>query len=379
MYTYQKSGRFFAQHADGMETVAVDELREMKVKNIKPSFRGVFFETDMAGLYEVNYCSRLMSRILAPLLIFDCHSTKYLYKTARKILWDDFMTVDTTFAITATVSHSQIKHSQYASLCLKDAIVDHFRDRHGKRPNVDTDNPDVWFNLHIQNNRATISLDTSQGSLHRRGYRTESVEAPMQETLAAAIIRMTGWDGSRPLYDPMCGSGTLLCEALMSYCNVPSGTFRKRFGFEQLPDFNASHWAKVKKNIDRKIRPLPEGLMAGSDNDPNAVKAAKKNSRKIPGGNNLMVTREDFNSIPGLENRIIVCNPPYGIRTGKKDDMKDLYHSIGEFLKHKCKGAEAYIYLGDRSLLKHMALRKSWKKELKNGGLEGILVKFEMY
>ena len=379
MYTYQKSGRYFAQHADGMDEVAVAELRELKVKNIKPYFRGIFFESDIAGLYSVNYMSQILSRILAPLLTFECHSTKYLYKTANKIEWSDFMTVNTTFAVNATVSHSKITHSQYAALCLKDSIVDYFRDRFGKRPDVDTKDPDIWFNLHIQNDRATVSLDTSGGSLHRRGYRTESVEAPMQETLAATIIGLSGWDGARPLYDLMCGSGTLLSEALIKYCRVPPGIFRARFGFESMPDYDKALWAEVKREADNRKRELPSGLISGSDISSKAVSIARKNMGKLPGGNTISLAKKDFNSISGLENTLIVCNPPYGIRSGKNENLAEFYHSIGEFLKHRCTGAEAYIYFGDRSMLKHMALRKSWKKELKNGGLDGILVKFEMY
>lgn len=379
MYTYQKYSRFFAQYADGMESEAVKELRELNVKKVRPSFRGAFFESDMEGLYRVNYASRIISRVLAPLLTFDCHSTKYLYQTARKINWHDFMTVKTTFAVSASVAHSKITHSQYAALCLKDAIVDHFRDIHGSRPDVDTVAPDVWFNLHIRGNKAAISLDTSGGSLHRRGYRTESVEAPMQETLAAMIIRLSGWDGKRPLYDPMCGSGTLLSEALMKYCHIPAGIFRKKFGFKYMPDFDTSLWAKVKRDADRRILALPDGLISGSDNSGKAITATRKNLKKLPDGNSISLIRKDFTSLNGLENMIIVCNPPYGIRTGNKEDMQELYYSLGEFLKHKCTGSEAYIYFGERSLLKHMALRKSWKKELKNGGLDGILAKFVLY
>ncbi len=379
MYTYQKSGRFFAQHAEGMDSVVVEELRDFGVENIKPSFLGVFFESDLAGLYRVNYRSQTISRVLAPLLTFDCHSTRYLYITAKKIDWSDFMTVDTTFAVTATVSHSKISHSQYAALCLKDSIVDFFRDRFGTRPDVDKDNPDVWINLYIQGNRATISLDTSGGSLHRRGYRTESVEAPMQETLAATIIKLSGWDGSRPLYDPMCGSGTLLSEALIHYCHIPAGIFRSRFGFENMPDFDMTLWAEVKQEADARIRALTDGLISGSDISNTALSAARKNIGKLPGGSTVRLAQKDFRSLHGLENMTIICNPPYGIRSGKKEDIKEFYHSLGEFLKLRCTGAEAYIYIGERSLLKHIALRKSWKKELKNGGLDGILVKFELY
>ena len=379
MYNYQKTGRYFAQHASGLQTVVVDELRELKVKKIKPSYMGVYFETDLSGLYRVNYSSRVISRILAPIMTFDCHSTNYLHQTAMKIDWSDFMSVDTSFAISASVSHSAISHSQYAALCLKDAIVDYFRDKFGKRPDVDTVDPDVRINLKIQNNHAIISLDTSGDSLHRRGYRTATLEAPMQETLAAAIIRFSGWDGTSPLYDPMCGSGTLLCEAEMKYCRIPAGILRAKFGFANMPDFDKSLWEEVKQTADSQIRGLPDGLISGSDINGKAVEIARKNLKKLPVSGHVQVIKKDFQSLPGLEKRIIVCNPPYGIRSGNKEDMAEFYHSLGEFLKHKCTGAEAYIYFGERSLLKNMALRKSWKKELKNGGLDGILARFEMY
>lgn len=379
VYAYSKTGRFFAQYAEGMDAAVKEELRDLGIIKIRPSYRGVFFETDMVGMYRVNYRSRIISRVLAPLLTFDCHSTKYLYKTAMKIDWTDFLSVRKTFAISSTVSNSAVGHSQYAGLVLKDAIVDFFRERFNERPSVDSETPDVRFNLHIQENRASISLDTSGEALHRRGYRKDSVEAPMRETLAAAIIRLSGWDGSRPLYDPMCGSGTLLSEALMSYCRIPSGRFRTKFGFENLPDFDRNVWKKIKAEEDASIRPLPPDLIAGSDIAATSIAAARRNLNNIPGGESIRLTRRDFNTISDLRGHVIVCNPPYGIRSGKDSDMEALYHSLGEFLKHNCTGAEAYIYIGERHFLKHMALRKSWKHEMKNGGLDGILVKFELY
>lgn len=378
-YTYQKNRRFFAQHGDEMGSAVMDELRELGVKGIRAGFRGVYFEADMAGLCRVNYRSQLITRVLAPLITFDCHSERYLHRTAMKIRWSDFMRVSDTFAISATVSNSAIGHSQFAALRLKDAIADWFRETQVLRPDVDTVNPDLSINLHIHENKATISIDTSGGSLHRRGYRADPVEAPMQETLAAAIIRLSGWDGSRLLYDPMCGSGTLLAEALIRYCRVPAGMFRKKFGFEMLPDFDRTVWDKVRRESDSLIRELPRGLIAGSDIAKNAVTAARANTGRLPGGDNVRILQKDFRKHSGLENGVIVCNPPYGIRSGREEDMADLYHELGEYLKHKCTGSEAYVYIGERSLLRNMALRKSWKKEMKNGGLDGILVKFELY
>jgi putative N6-adenine-specific DNA methylase len=379
MFQYQKSNRYFGQVADDIKELAAKEIAELGGQSIKEAYRGIYFNADHAALYRINYCSRLLTHVLAPLQSFDCHSTKYLYETARKIDWSGLMTPQNTFAIVATVSHSAISHSRYAALCLKDAIVDVFREKFDQRPSVNREQPDVWINLHIENNHATVSIDTSGGSLHRRGYREESVEAPMQEPLAAAIIRLTGWQGERPLYDPMTGSATLLCEAYMQYCRIPAGYLRQRFGFEQLPDFDARLWKAVKKEEGQQIRTLPAGLIAGSDKSSKAIATAHKNCEKLPGGKDIELSVKRFEDIPGLENQTIVINPPYGIRMGKAEHMDDFYAGIGDFLKQRCAGSAAFIYFGEREYLKSIGLKAAWKKPLKNGGLDGRLAKFEMY
>ncbi|MBN1541704.1 class I SAM-dependent RNA methyltransferase, partial [candidate division KSB1 bacterium] len=192
-FEYRKNNRFFAQIAGGMEEMGAEELQELGATETATAYRGLYFSADRAGLYRINYLTRLCTRILAPLAAFSCHSSKYLYRRAREIDWTEFLTADQTFAVFATTVNSSIRHSLYAALTLKDAVVDSFRQAVGSRPNVDTLNPHVWFNLHIENNRAVISLDTSGGSLHRRGYRKSTGEAPMQETLAAAIVRLSEW------------------------------------------------------------------------------------------------------------------------------------------------------------------------------------------
>lgn len=284
-----------------------------------------------------------------------------------------------TFAIFSHVSQRHIKHSQYASLRLKDAIADHFLTKFGQRPSIHRTNPNVWINLHIENNKAVISLDTSGGSLHRRGYRDEGREAPMQEIVAAAIIRLSGWDGSRPLYDPMCGSGTLLMEALMVHGRIPSGLLRRRFGFEFMPDFDAALWREVKKTALDGIRDVPQDLILGSDISPGAVAAARKNASRLPQGDKIKLLVMDFREIEDWGERVIITNPPYGIRLGKDQDLVSLYKELGDFLKKKCKGSRAYIYFGNREFIPHIGLRPSWKKALKSGGLDGRLAKFEIY
>lgn len=379
MYKYQEFGRYFAQIAGGTEELGAKELEELGAENTAPAYRGIYFDADSAALYRINYASRLVTRVLAPLTSFGCHDADYLYRTARDVDWSDFLTADKTFAVFANVSHSKIRHSKYAALRLKDAVVDQFRERYGTRPSVDTRDPHVWFNLYIENNHATISLGTSGGSLHRRGYRVRSGEAPMQETVAAAIIRLTGWEGDRPLYDPMCGSGTLLAEALMHYCRIPANARRERFGFEALPDFDDETWRRVKSDADAQVRELPEGLIAGSDVDPEAIDAARENLRALPSGERVRLGVEDFHNLSGMEHYTIVTNPPYGVRMGRRNGIDDFYREIGDFLKQQCTGSTAYLYVGKPALLKSVGLRASWKRPLVNGAMEGRLGKYELY
>ncbi len=379
MFDYQRNHRYFAQIAGGMEELGAEELSELGAKHIRPAYRGIYFEADKATLYRVNYCSRLIARVLAPLCSFQCHSDRYLYQRALEINWPVFFTGDYSFAVSANVSHSKISHSQYAALRLKDAIVDRFKTAHRRRPNIDRIEPNIRLNLYIENNWATISLDTSGESLHRRGYRKASVEAPMQETLAAVIIRLSDWDGSRPLYDPMCGSGTLLSEALMHHSHIPSGYLRGRFGFELLPDFDANLWGQVKREENQKMRPLPLGVISGSDVSRTDVEAATTNLAFLPYGKQIELKVAPFQEIDDLGDRVIVCNPPHGIRLGNPDDTRDLYRVFGDYLKHRCKGSTAYVYFGDRKTIGYIGLRPSWKKPFSNGGLDGRLAKFEIY
>jgi putative N6-adenine-specific DNA methylase len=378
-FVYQKNNSYFAQVAENVEPLAERELAALGATQVNPVYRGVYFTATPEALYRIVYQTRLCTRVLAPLLHFDCHSTKYLYKTALTIPWVELFDREQTFVITATVSDSKITHSQYASLCLKDAIVDQFQEKFGGRPNVDKRNPDLVFNLHIHKNTAVISLDASGASLHRRGYRQESVEAPIQESLAASIIDLTQWDGERTLIDPMCGSGTLLCEGLMRYCRIPAAYLRESFGFMRMPDFESEAWQRVKAEADAQIRDLPEGLITGSDAAKLAVKAARINLGQLPHGKEVVVRTSRFQELEPISNAVIVANPPYGVRLGAQAEAAALVGELGSFLKHKCTGSTAYLYFGDRELVKKIGLKPAWKKPLSNGGLDGVLAKYEMY
>jgi len=379
VFAYQQDQTYFAQIAEGLEDLGAMEIKRLGAAAARTSFCGLHFKADPASLYRINYQSRLVSRVLAPLVRFGCYDTDRLYRTARQVPWKAIMGVNETLAVFANVSNSRIRHSQYAALCLKDAIVDYFRDDCGRRPDVRRIDPDVWISLFIENNRAVVSLDTSGGSLHRRGYRQEGAEAPMQETVAAAIIQWTEWDGSRPLVDPMCGSGTLLAEALMHHCRIPAGFLRRRFGFEHLPDFERSLWSSVKTTADRAILPPAADCISGGDIAAAAVQTARANLRRLPHGASIPIDVSDFKQRNDLSARVIVCNPPYGIRLRPTSEITLFYREIGDFLKQRCAGAAAFIYFGDREMLKHIGLRPTWKRPLKSGGLDGRLAKFEMY
>ena len=379
MYEYQQSGRYFAQVADDIKDIAEAELLKLGAAETSHSYRGIYFNANPESLYRINLHSRLINRVLAPLKTFNCHSDKYLYQTGQQIHWEDFLNPEQTLAITANVSQSNINHSKFAALRLKDAIVDYFRESYDKRPSIDTRNPDLWLSVYIEKNVATISVDTSGGSLHRRGYRSETTQAPMSETLAASIIRYAAWDGQTPFYDPFCGSGTLLCEAYLAATKTPSAYRRSIFGFERLPDFDTELWAKVKRDAKNKIQPVSDNLIQGSDIDLKAVQTAQKNSAVIDPARQIKIIQKDIFEIEKLEDTTIVCNPPYGIRMQQKKDLSEFYENLGDFLKQRCKNSTAFIYFGDRNYIKHIGLKSSKKWILSNGGLDGRLVKYVMY
>ncbi len=379
-YLYQEHQSYFAQVAHPIEALGGAELEELGATDIDPAYRGVHFSATPQVLRQIVYCARIPTRVLAPLVVFDCHSDRYLYKRAcEEVDWQELIGVEKTFAIFATVSNSRITHSKYAALKLKDAIVDTIRNATGSRPSVDRHDPDVSLNLHIENNRATISLDVSGRSMHRRGYRLDAMEAPLQETVAASIIRMSEWPGDTPFLDPMCGSGTLLAEAYMKAANMPSQILHKTFGFEQLPDHDAAAWKQQRIEIDKAITFVPEGLIRGSDIQPDAVRMARKNMDRLPGAKAIRLEQKDFRHLQDFENGVIATNPPYGLRIGKRDAIDDLFKSFGDYLKQRCTHSTAFIYVGKPALLKKVGLRSTWKKELVNGALEGRLARYDLY
>jgi putative N6-adenine-specific DNA methylase len=246
---------------------------------------------------------------------------------------------------------------------------------------VDKRTPDLRLYLHIRHNRAVIGIDAGGGALHRRGYRTESVEAPIQETLAAAVVRLSGWDGERPLHDPMCGSGTLLTEAVLHVTRTPSGWLRAkgRPPWAALPDFDAAIWRAEKSALDNAVVKLPAGLVSGADLDINAVRVSRANLSRVPGGSEVGIERKDVRELSLETPATVLANPPYGVRLGARQEVEALYKAFGDALKRRCTGTTAFVLCGDVKLVGSLGLRPSKRTPLWNGGIECRLARLDMY
>ncbi len=378
-FEYQREGRYFAQAGRGLLEEVAAELAELGASNAEVQASGVSFLADPATMWRVNYGARLVGRVLAPLRSFPCRSVDDLYAAARDIPWERLLGPEATFAVSAAVAGEVITHSRYAALKVKDAVADRFRARCGRRPDVDRDAPLLGIHLHVSGTEAVISADTSGGALHRRGYRTEAVAAPLQETLAAAMLRFAAWDGERPLVDPFCGSGTILAEGLMRAGRVPPGFLRPRFGFEQLPEFEPSAWRRRKAELDGAMQEPPGGLIRGSDIDKHAVGAARTNLNHLPHGRKVTVGRGDFRGLEGFPDATIVCNPPFAVRLGELAEVKPLWKEFGDFLKQRCRGATAWVLCGNRELVGALGLKPARRIPIWNGPLECRLLKVELY
>jgi putative N6-adenine-specific DNA methylase len=369
----------FAAVPRGAEEVAAAELAALGISDPKAGKGGVAFRTDQNGLYRANLWLRTASRVLVQLALFPCSTPAELYAGVHAITWQELITPDMTLAVDCSLRDSALTHSGFVALKTKDAIVDRIRESCGRRPNVDTALPDVRINVHLHKNICTISLDSSGDSLDRRGYRLERNEAPLRETLAATIVALTGWDGSIPLADPMCGSGTIPIEAALLEAHIPPG-LQRQFGFQRWRDYDDQLWNNICAEAEAGIRRLPVGLVTGYDLDSKALLLAGRNSAKagLEGQVHFFhAALQDFR--PEGDKGVVILNPPYGKRLGEEDDLRELYCQIGDVMKKYCRGWTGYVLTGNLELAKYIGLKASRRYVLFNGAIECRLLKYDLY
>jgi len=361
----------------GLEPVLAEELTRLGANNIEIGRRMVSFTGDKEMMYRANFQLHTAIRILKPIKHFKARSADDVYEEVKRIDWSKYLDERKTFTVDAVVFSEEFRHSKFVSYKVKDAIVDQFREQTGMRPNVSLSNPDIRLHIHIAEDRATLSLDSSGESLHRRGYRQESVEAPLNEVLAAGMILMSGWHGQSDFIDPMCGSGTLLIEAALIAQNMSPGIFRKSYAFEKWPDFDADLFDTI-YNDDSAEQPF-EHHIYGYDIDPKAVNTARLNVRAAGLSKTITVEQRDFKDFTKpAEPAIIITNPPYGERISTPN-LLETYRMIGDRLKHEFQGNEAWILSYREECFDAIGLKPSIKIPLYNGSLECEFRRYQMF
>lgn len=364
----------------GLEEVLAEELKQLGAMEVAIGNRSVSFVGDKGFMYKANMSLRTAIRILKPIKSFTVRDEHEMYDKLKRINWQNFMTVDNTFAINAVVnSRFFTTNSHYISLKSKDAIADYFRERFDRRPDVDIKHPDVRFHVHVENQTCSVSIDSSGDSLHKRGYRDRTNLAPINEVLAAGLVMLSGYKGYTHIVDPMCGSGTILIEAAMIAAKIPANINRKEFGFEKWADFDIELFETIHESLVRKIV-NPTHKIMGFDKAPSAVQKAKENIENANLDDFIKVYQINF-----FESKkewdgptTILFNPPYGERL-EISDIDGFYKQIGDTLKHNYADTVAWFITSDMQALKHVGLRTSRKIAMKNGDLDCKFVKYEMY
>ena len=369
----------FAAVPRGAEEITAAELEALGAQGVLAGKGGVAFFADRAGLYKANLWLRTASRVLVQLAVFPCTTPAELYTGVHTIDWTELITPDMTLAVDCSLRDSALTHSGFVALKTKDAVVDRIREKCGSRPNVNTSAPDVRINVHLHKNVCTVSLDSSGDSLDRRGYRLERNEAPLRETLAAAVITLTGWDGSIPLADPMCGSGTIPIEAALVAGHVAPG-LQRQFGFQRWLDYDDRLWKRLLEEAENRMCKLPVDLITGYDLDSRALTVASRNAAKAGFGGQLHFSHAALDAFqPEGDRGVVIINPPYGKRLGDVEELKELYCQIGDIMKKRCRGWTGYVLTGNLELAKYIGLKASRRYVLYNGAIECRLLKYELY
>jgi len=360
---------YIAKTLFGLEEILSDELKSFGASNIRIANRATTFHADLGTLYKINLASRTALRILKPIKNFYAKNPDQLYKKSKDFNWPRLISANDTFAIDCVANSEIFRHSKYAALKLKDAIVDQIRSINGKRPSVDVNNPKYRINLHIVNDQCTISLDSSGESLHKRGYRISGEIAPLNEVLAAGMILLSGWDGKSNFIDPMCGSGTLAIEAALIALNIPPNLYRSEFSFMHWKSFDNNLFKLVKSELITQKKNFPK-IIIGNDKSNIVLKSAIANAKRAKVLPNITFTNLDFfYENNDYDSGIIITNPPYGERL-KTDNMNDFYKKMGDTFKQNYNGFDAWVLSSNKEALKRLGLRTSRRLTLYNGSLE---------
>ena len=361
----------------GLEPVLAQELTQLGANNVEIGRRMVSFTGDKEMMYRANFQLHTAIRILKPIKHFKAQSADDVYNEVKKIDWSKYLDLKDSFAVDSVVFSDEFRHSKFVAYKVKDAIVDQFREKTGSRPNISVSNPDIRLNMHIAEDRCTLSLDSSGESLHRRGYRQESVEAPLNEVLAAGMILMSGWKGDTDFYDPMCGSGTIVVEAALIARNMAPGLFRKEFVFEKWKDFDADLFSSIYDD-DSQEREFTHHIY-GSDVDMKAVNTAIMNVKAAGLSKDVTITCADFKDFKQPEGKaFMITNPPYGERISTPN-LLGTYKMIGETLKRNFKNGEAWVLSYRKECFDEIGLKPSQKIPLYNGSLECEFRKYLMF
>ncbi len=424
--------QFFATTSLGLEAVLSEELKALGARNITIGRGGVSFEGDEIHIYKTNLWLRTATRVLVTLRTFSAVHEVMLYDQIKRMKWEQYLTPEKTLSVDCTmggvsrpkdtenmgeragarfgdkssersresgrdrnrgrdrdeyyqpkIPKKGLTHSHYVSLKIKDAIVDRCREKYGARPNVDTEKPDLKIHAYIVGTKCTLSLDSTSRSLHERGYRKQTGEAPIKETLAAALVKMSEWDGKLPFYDPMCGSGTFAIEAALIAQNVAPGLLRYDgyFGFKGFPEYDEKLWKQLCDEARAQVNQKQQARIYSFDQNPYRLQQAKENASRAGVERIIHFEKKEFvdSEPPCKDAGVLLMNPPYGERMGDPEKLEGLYKSLGDTLKHHYKNWNAFIFTGNLESLKWVGLRTSRRIHLHNGPIECRLLKYQMY
>ena len=379
--------KFLAQTSSGLVEALEKELHSLGLENTSRAPSGVYFESNWKGCYLANLCLRTATRVVLPVLDFPAYQPDDIYHNVLKHDFTKYFDVDQTLAVDASVGDSKIRDRRIVGLKLKDAVVDQFREKYDRRPNVDKENPDQLILLRLVKNQASVSIDTSGLPLFKRGYRKELVDAPLKEHLAAALLLMSNWDGKQPIIDLMCGSGTFLIEAAMIAGNVPTGVDRKKFSFQKFKTFSQDEFQEVLDQVLEREHELVESeeekppRFIGYDISGKAVKAARKNVAAAGLSDYIKIFKSGADMVEngfGDEKGVIVANPPYGERLGSVEELRDTYRDLGYILKKEFSRWSCWILSGEPKLTPEIKMKSTVKMPVRNGRIDCRWIRYDI-